>query len=840
MTRIVPLIFILIYSLLTNGQNHSIDFDGTNDRILVNNSTGLNPGAASAITLEAWIYADAWRANAWQGTIVSKDQTGALGYVLRCGNNGSLSFTVGNGNGNWTEVLSAPIMQINKWHHVAAVMDNGMLRLYIDGNQVSTLASVPMLNSTRPVYIGESAGFFGRVFDGKIDEVRVWNTVRSASDIASNMMVDLPSTTPNLMAYFKIDSLSGNTVFNEIGTTSNGTLQNFTGVVSLTGGYVVTSTDLTTSSIQAPDLITAFSNYSKIKVAFTNTGNDTISTFSVGYLLNAGVPVTETVNQTLFPGDAYVHTFSQLLSKRDSAFSLQAFASTSGDLNALNDSVTVLYPMPNSNGSIEIPIFTNKQHNFGAAGQNHFKGVVLPDDNLNYGTITLEISVACPSSGCDPWDQPAKISISKNGQLHEIARYITPYGKGCGPWVVDVTDFKTLLRGYTEFASYIQVWGASGWLLNAKLIYDRTPAANPYQKLTPLWASDNWVYGDPAVSYDLPARAITVDSNTNNVGMRMTITGHGQGNTNNAAEFSQFTHQVAVNGSNINSHILWNSNCNTNTCSNQFGTWQFARAGWCPGEAVDPYHVNMTSNVSASNNLTVDYVLQPYTNNLRTGYNGSNHTQPHYKVHSYLVEKSDQYIDSIAFNDLAATAITSPTSSNFAVASPIKVMLKNYGSSLMSNPQATLSINGNQVAVETISSSILPGDSLEYTFTTPFTFNINLVYTMVISINTANDEASSNDVVLAIVDRAVGLTEESLGYDLNLFPNPTNGGFTMEGKNLVGNANVSIYSISGQLVVQMSETVSGKILIQEHLKSGVYFIELELNGERTRKRVIVL
>ncbi len=836
--------FILLAAISIIGfssiaQNNSIDFDGTNDRISVNSSATFN--SANALTLEAWIYADTWKANVWEGTIIGKDQVNQSGYVLRCGDNGKLSFTVGVGNVTWVEVVSAPIMQTNAWYHIAGVMDNGTLIIYIDGVQVGTTTSNPIVNSTNPVYIGESAGFAGRVFDGKIDEVRIWNVARSQIEISNNMGVNLPDTTSNLLGYFKMDTIIGNdTTPNLMSSASNGLLQNF-GSSILSGGYIIPILDIAVSNLTSPDLISAFKKDGKMGGVFKNVGNDTIKSFSVGYLLNSNSAVIDTVNKILLPGEEYKHVFSSLISKFSSTSTIQLFATLNGDSNTANDSITTTYKLPTTGSGLEIPIFTQEQHNFGAAGQTHLSSVILPENNVNVSKITMELSVACPSTGCDPWDQPAKISVLKNGLSYEIVRYITPYGKACGPWTVDVTDFKTLLRGYTEFSSYIQVWGSSGWLLNAKLIYEYNSVANGYQKLTPLWSTDNWVYGDPAVSYDLPAQTIKIDSNTNTTAMRMTISGHGQGNTNNAAEFSQFTHTVTANSTNVNSHTLWKNNCNANSCSNQFGTWQFARAGWCPGQAVEPYLVNLTSNAVAGQNLTVDYVLQNYTNLLRTGYNSNGHTEPHYKIHAYLIEKSNKYIDTVPFTDLAATEITEPSSPNYSATTPVKVMLKNYGSTAISSPTISLWVNGTITAVDNLTTSIPAGDSLEHTFTVQPNFISSNTYDLVVSLNAMNDEAATNDVITKTLEQTVGLVEKHIKDKLLIYPNPSQGNFTLSGLKLTGDVRLEIYNYSGQLLFVKQYVGSKKenLQVAASLKSGMYFIKVKDDAGTFYERLII-
>ena len=64
--------------------------------------------------------------------------------------------------------------------------------------------------------IGESPGFPGRVFNGKIDEVRIWNVARSQSQIQSTMNTILSqeyysSPDSGLVGYWRLDDGTGQT-----------------------------------------------------------------------------------------------------------------------------------------------------------------------------------------------------------------------------------------------------------------------------------------------------------------------------------------------------------------------------------------------------------------------------------------------------------------------------------------------------------------------------------------------------------------------------------------------------------------------------------------------------
>ena len=64
------------------------------------------------------------------------------------------------------------------------------------------------------MFIGESPGFPGRVFNGKIDEVRIWNIARSQSQIQNTMNTILTSeyySSPDsgLAGYWRLDEGTG-------------------------------------------------------------------------------------------------------------------------------------------------------------------------------------------------------------------------------------------------------------------------------------------------------------------------------------------------------------------------------------------------------------------------------------------------------------------------------------------------------------------------------------------------------------------------------------------------------------------------------------------------------
>lgn len=187
---------------------------------------------SNAVTIEAWIHPTSWGTNYWDNTIVGNDAGNSSGFVLRCGANGRLGFTVGMGY--WMEALSAELLTLNSWNHVAAVYNGNTmvstLQLYINGVPSGwEYVSGDILSSPNPIFIGESAGFPGRLFHGNMEEVRIWNIARTEQEINDNMDAELAGSEPNLIRYYKFNETSGLSALDSAGSGYNGILTNMSG-----------------------------------------------------------------------------------------------------------------------------------------------------------------------------------------------------------------------------------------------------------------------------------------------------------------------------------------------------------------------------------------------------------------------------------------------------------------------------------------------------------------------------------------------------------------------------------------------------------------------------------
>ncbi|MGB0591812.1 MAG: peptide-N-glycosidase F-related protein [Myxococcota bacterium] len=335
---------------------------------------------------------------------------------------------------------------------------------------------------------------------------------------------------------------------------------------------------------------------------------------------------------------------------------------------------------PTTDGEvITLTTFEDKVINWATAQEGTFP---LLDADAEVAKVTLDITMACPPGGCDPWDRLGYLNVlHPTGELaadgspivesFELARFITPYdigpgfgGPGSCTWTFDVTPYAAMLRGETTLSLFISTWigGDQGWSVTARLNYTLGQEALKPISVQNLWTHNNLIYGDPnhPTADNLPDREVIVPEGAVAAVVRMTTTGHGQGNTDNAAEFAVKTHTLTVDGVD-HPWTLWRDDCASNTCGPQGGNWTPNRAGWCPGDGAWPHDLIVSTPLVPGSTLTVGYGIEDYENCCRPdnpecnpndgsccisfagecGWNYTGHTQPHFVVRGQVIFYGD-------------------------------------------------------------------------------------------------------------------------------------------------------------------------------------------------------
>jgi hypothetical protein len=201
---------------------------------------------ANAITIQAWVYQDS--SNSGWNMVANKENSYELGT-----SGGKWWF--GLQGSSWSGVNTNVPSHLGRWQHVAITRatNANTANFYLNGQLAWTgsadgAGTGALNNSTNPFTVGGRSldgVTFSSFFNGKIDELRVFNIARTQAQIASDMHAYGPIDTSNLALYYDFKEGSGSTLYNRVSSAS--TLSDLTIVGSPTWSDVKTI-DTTTLS----------------------------------------------------------------------------------------------------------------------------------------------------------------------------------------------------------------------------------------------------------------------------------------------------------------------------------------------------------------------------------------------------------------------------------------------------------------------------------------------------------------------------------------------------------------------------------------------------------------
>ena len=250
--------------------NEVINFEGGDDAITLS-GLPVNTTAGTEVTVEFWMN--------WDGVSVIMPfgfdgynlyfQSGALGFNSSAGDIYGISAAGLSGG----------------WHHVAAVFHNGDVqssRLMLDGVEQILTQQVGTPNNTNAFVTSDASisgwpNTAGFRFDGRLDEVRIWNGSRSEAEVQSLMHDQISGPHDHLVANYSFSGAATGAggVTDNSGNGHHGTMVGMTAAnVTTSHGFADFGDTLTYS--ENDGAVTLHSNVSIVDVDHTDLAGATI------------------------------------------------------------------------------------------------------------------------------------------------------------------------------------------------------------------------------------------------------------------------------------------------------------------------------------------------------------------------------------------------------------------------------------------------------------------------------------------------------------------------------------------------------------------------------------
>jgi hypothetical protein len=280
-------------------------FDGSGEYVNIASAAPLQ--SLSRVTIETWFK---WDGSAGIQFIIAKNAEELE--IHTNGSNASIRFIPTNGV--YIDSYGGKLIA-GQWQHIACVYNPsvGLGKVYIDGKDVTWQNSGPNLLTTAlqsnslALRLGlRQNGTYALA--GCIDELRIWNTARTAEEIRDNMHLLQSTASVGLVANWRFNELSGTNVFDQIGNL-NGTM-----IAMETGDRIQSTVPLGVGSAK-----TLSPSATGVLYDFTGTGMklsfnriDAVGAITVTRLVNA-----DAMREVLNGQTWIVHTYDTAIRKAD-------------------------------------------------------------------------------------------------------------------------------------------------------------------------------------------------------------------------------------------------------------------------------------------------------------------------------------------------------------------------------------------------------------------------------------------------------------------------------------------------------------------------------------------
>lgn len=167
------------------GTGNGLQFSGDNDFVALAQQASLSPGSGD-MTIACWVNFGAVDSSAhWIYNDYDAADTATV--VLRLNSDNTLNFFVRNAASEVSQVSTTSTLSTGVWYHVIAIKTGNNVAIYLNNTAEGTpsnglAGAVNVDDATRLPIVGAGIGGSVNFFNGIIDEFRIYNNAKDATD----------------------------------------------------------------------------------------------------------------------------------------------------------------------------------------------------------------------------------------------------------------------------------------------------------------------------------------------------------------------------------------------------------------------------------------------------------------------------------------------------------------------------------------------------------------------------------------------------------------------------------------------------------------------------------
>lgn len=287
----------------TNPGN-ALNFDGNNGYCSTTLPTLFNNIGSNDFTIEAWVKPDVSTIS--RRVFFAQNNINNLCTILLNPNNIPYFFIVENGISY--SVNTQIQLPLSVWSHLAVTWDasSNTIEFYINGVEMSGVSGGSSSIGTDATMTIGARTDGAQIFNGSMDEFRIWDDIRTPCEIYGSMNSEFTSAQTNLIVSYSFnhgiaEGLNpSETTLSELNNDYNATLNNFT-LNGSTSNWIESNAPITVSNNNSEthylnDIVTACESYVwSDNNTYTSSNNSAIHT----YTNTSGCTVVENLDLTI-------------------------------------------------------------------------------------------------------------------------------------------------------------------------------------------------------------------------------------------------------------------------------------------------------------------------------------------------------------------------------------------------------------------------------------------------------------------------------------------------------------------------------------------------------------